>query len=87
MIIEYRKIPQLHWYHFSKFQCDAEKLPPAIAALKYKVFRSHFVSLVLRRSLIQLQNIPSPLNYGLESSNNSYVPIMTDEITCTSCSN
>ena len=57
-------IPQLRWYFFSKFQCDAEKLPPTIAAFKYKVFRSHFVSLVLRRSLIPLQNIPSPLNYG-----------------------
>ena len=71
-------IPRLRWYLFSKFQCDAAKLP---------LFPSHFVLLVLRRSLIPLQNIPSPLNYGWESSNNSSVPIMTDEFTCTTCSN
>ena len=73
-------ISQLRWYLYSKFQCDVEKLPPTAAALKYKIFRSHFVTLVLKRSLNQIQNIPSALNYGWESCDKVYNPIMTDEL-------
>ena len=62
-------IPQLRWY-----------LPPTTAAFKYTVFRSHFITLVLRRSLLPLQNLPSPLNYGWDVSYKSYVPIMSDEL-------
>ena len=73
-------IAQLRWYLFSKYQYDAEKLPPTLSAFKYKVFRSHFVTLVLRRSINPLQNLPSPLNYGWEIIEDSLVPTMTDEL-------
>ena len=75
-----QSIPQLRWYLFSKYQYEAEKLPPTPAAFKYKVFRSHFFTLVLRRSLVALQNLPNPLNYGWEMINNTISPIMTDEL-------
>ena len=29
-------IPQLRWYMFSKYQAQIEKLPPTVAASKYK---------------------------------------------------
>lgn len=73
-------IPQLRWYMFSKFQSDVNKLPPTTAALKYKIFRCHYVALVLRRSLQTIQDLPSQLNFGWESSGNAYTPIMTDEL-------
>ena len=43
-------LPQLRWYLFSKYQLDASSLPPTMSALKYKIFRSHYVSMVLKRS-------------------------------------
>ena len=51
-----------------------------MSALKYKVFRSHYITMVLRRSLLPLQILPSPLNYDWEISDQRYVPIMTDEL-------
>ena len=51
-----QSIPQLRWYLFSKYQYESEKLPPTPSAFKYKVFRSHFFTLVLRHSLVTLQN-------------------------------
>ena len=42
-------IAELRWYQFSKFQTKIDKLPPAASALKYKIFRSHYVALVLKR--------------------------------------
>ena len=43
-------IPELRWYQFSKFQTETDKLPPTVSALMYKIFRSHYVALVLKRS-------------------------------------
>ena len=43
-------LAELRWHLFSKFQQDAEKLPPTMSALKYKVFRVHYVSTTLRKS-------------------------------------
>ena len=65
---------------FSKFQCEISNLPPTNTALKYNIFRCHYVTLVLRRSLSTLQNLPSPLNYGWESSGEAYLPILTDKL-------
>ena len=75
-----KTIPQLRWYLFTKFQCEVSKSPPTTAAFKYKVFRSHYVTLVLKRSLLPMQNLPSPLDYGWERVNTSYLAIMTDEL-------
>ena len=36
----------LRWHLFSKFQKDADKLPPTMSALKYKIFRSNYITLV-----------------------------------------
>ena len=77
-----KNIPQLRWYLYSKFQCESDKLPPTVPALKFKIFRSHFVTLVLRRSLLPLQRLPSPLSYGWELSNSDecIIATMTDEL-------
>ena len=75
-----KTIPQLRWYLFTKFLCEVSKLPPTTAAFKYKVFRSHYVTLVLKISLLPMQNLPSPLDYGWERVNTSYLAIMTDEL-------
>ena len=72
--------PQLRWNMFSKFQCEISNLPPTNTALKCNIFRCHYVTLVLRRSLSTLQNLPSPLNYGWESSGEAYLPILTDKL-------
>ena len=73
-------IPQIRWYLYSRLQCEFNKLPPTQAALKYKIFRCHYVILVLRRAYLAITNLPSPLSYGWEAKDDVYVPIMTDEL-------
>jgi len=73
-------LPKLRWFLFSKFQCSVEKLPATAAALKLKIFRSHYVTLVLRRARINKQSLPSYEGFGWELSNECIVPIMTDEL-------
>ena len=73
-------LAQLRWYFFSKFQSDAAQLPPTMSALKYKIFRSHFVCMVLKRAHLPIQNLPSPEGYGWELNGNSLDPIMTDNL-------
>ena len=48
--------------------------------LKYKIFRCHYISLVLRKSLLTMQELPWPLSYGWESYGDTYKAIMTDEL-------
>ena len=45
-----KSLSQLRWYFFSKYRYEGEKLPPTFSALKYKMFRAHYVTMVLRRS-------------------------------------
>ena len=71
-------IPELRWYQFSKFQTKTDKLPPTASTLKYKIFRSHYVALVLKRSHLSLQNLPPPEYFGWEKIDGELVPIMTD---------
>ena len=73
-------IPSLRWFLFCKNQHDVERLPPTMGALKNKVFRSHYITLVLRRSHLSHQHLPNPLNYGWENLDNILVPIMTDDL-------
>ena len=72
-------IPKLRWYLFPKFQSDISKLPPT-APLKFKIFRSHFISMVLCRACWNFQELPSLENYGWEIRQNKIVAIMTDEL-------
>ena len=73
-------LSELRWYLFSKFQYEAEKLPPTFSALKYKIFRCHFVTMVLRRAHLAIQNLPHAANYGWEDINSSFTPILTDNL-------
>jgi hypothetical protein len=73
-------LPGLRWYLFSKFQNDTEKLPPTMSALKYKIFRRHFVTLVLRRAHLSMQTLPSPTGYGWQTEADSLAAIMTDNL-------
>ena len=57
-------IPELRWYQFSKFQTETNKLPATASALKYNIFRSHYMALVLKRSRLSLQNLPPPEDFG-----------------------
>ena len=73
-------LPQLRWYMFSKYQTDATRLPPTMSALKYKIFRCHYVTKVLKSSHKPLQNLPDPCSFGWEMINESLKPIMTDNL-------
>ena len=59
-----KTIFKLRWYLYSKFQSDIRDLPPTAAALKYKIFRCNYLALVLCKSLLTRQELPSPLSYG-----------------------
>lgn len=72
-------VPKLQWYLFSKFQSDISKLPPTVAALKFKIFRSHFIALVPRRACWNFQQLPSFENYIREIRQDKTGAIMTDE--------
>ncbi|XP_066928999.1 uncharacterized protein [Clytia hemisphaerica] len=73
-------LPQLRWFQFSKCQYDASSLPPTMSALKYKIFRAHFVCMVLKRSHHPFQQLPDPLGYGWELNGTSIDSIMTDNL-------
>ena len=75
-----QKLAELRWHLFSKYQLDTEKLPPTMSALKYKIFRAHYVSMTFCKSNVPLQYLPSAVNYGWENNNDVLVPIMTDNL-------
>ena len=47
---------------------------------KYKIFRSHYITLVLRRAYLAITNLPMPLGYGWEAKDDVYMLIMTYEL-------
>ena len=61
-----RSLADMRWYLFSKFQLEAEKLPRTSSALRYKIFRAHFVTLVFRRAHLPLQHLPQAIDFGWE---------------------
>ena len=73
-------LTDLRWYLFSRYQREAENLPPTFAALKYKIFRAHFITMVLRRASVPLQMLPPAINYGWENSEGQLIPIMTNNL-------
>ena len=46
--------------------------------LASNIYRYHYVTLILHRSLSTIQNLPSPWNYGCHGE--AYLPILTDEL-------
>ena len=69
-------IPELRWYQFSKFQTETDKLPTTVSALKYKIFCSHYMTLVLKRPHLSLQILPPPEDFGWEKIDGELVLIM-----------
>ena len=72
------KIANLRWWLFSKCTTEVAKLSPTLYALKYRIFRSHYVALLLKRCNKPLQNLPDPAGFGWELENGNLVPIMAD---------
>ena len=56
------------------------QLPATMSALKYKIFRSHFVCMVLKQSHKPRQNLPLPEGYDRELNGISLGPIITDNL-------
>ena len=65
----------------SRCQLDVEKLPPTLEALKYKVFRSNFVTMVWKRCHLSHQNFPFTGAYGWEvDDEESFYPNLTNNL-------
>lgn len=62
------------------FQVGAERLPPTMSAIKFKVFRTHYVTLTLKRAHQPFQLLPEATGYGWEQDNDELVAIMTDSL-------
>lgn len=77
---EITTLSQLRWFLFSKYQYHALQLPPTMSALKYKIFRSHYICMTLRKSNVGLQNLPPAQNYGWELNGLTLDPILTDNL-------
>ena len=76
-----RSLADIRWYLFSKLQFEAKKLPPTSSVLKYKIFRTHFITMVLRCAHLLLQNLPEATNFGWEiQDTNDLVPILADNL-------
>ena len=82
LLVYFDTLLKLHWYLYSraKYQTDADRLTPTMGALKYKIFRSHFNTLLLRRSHMPIQNLLSPESYGWEKDDNSLTTIIMDNL-------
>ena len=63
-----------------KKQCKGENPPATLNALKFKIYRSHLVTMVFKRSTESRSNILSLLVFGLEEANGKHQPIMTSII-------
>ena len=75
-----KNIGELRWYIFSKYQNEAEKLPPTATALNHKILRSHYMSLVWKQSRKIHPDLPSPTECGWEEENGHFKPKLTNEL-------
>lgn len=73
-------MPELRWQLFSKHSVEVSKLPPTQAALKYRIFRCHYVCTVLKKCDTPIQDLRDPQGFGWEAKGNSLVPILTDDL-------
>ena len=76
----FESLSKLRWFLFSRHQQEGDKLPPTFSALKYKIFRAHYITMVLRRSIVSIQSLPPAINYGWEFVEEAFSPIMTDNL-------
>ena len=76
-------IAELRWQLFSKKQLTAEKLPPTMGALKWKVKRAYYVASVWKKSLQSFMvEYLDPLNFGWNSNcsnGQQLLPTLTEE--------
>ena len=70
-------IADLRWLLFSKYSCKVSKLPPTMSVLKYRIFRTHYAALILKKCISSIQNLPDQCGFGWELDNGNLVPIMT----------
>ena len=73
------KVTELRWNLYSRNQAEGENLPPTKGALLEHIKRSHFVSLIYKRNLVSIQNLPRPEDYGWTFNEilGIYEPVMT----------
>ena len=57
-------LSDMQWYPFSRKQSEAEKLPLTKAALKYKILRAHYVTMMWKRSDQPNPELPDQCSFG-----------------------
>ena len=57
-------IADLRWLLFSKYSYEVLKLPPATSALKYRIFRAHYASLILKKCTPSIQILPDSCGFS-----------------------
>ena len=57
-------LSELRWYMFLKRQTESTSLPPTRESLRQKVLRSHYTTVVWKKSHIPHQDLPDPEDYG-----------------------
>ena len=64
---------------YSRKQAEGENLPPILGALIEHIKHAHYMAMTYRRNLQNLQNLPSPEDYGwkFDSIRGIYEPVMT----------
>ena len=74
-----QRIPQRRWYQVVfEGSSSWRQVTVRKQQLASNIYRYHYVTLVLHRSLSTIQNLPSPWNYGCHGE--AYLPILTDEL-------
>ena len=75
-----KTIGDLRWYLFSKYQCEPEKLPSTAAALTFKIYRSHYMSMVWKQSRNIHPNLPPPISCGWKEEDGHLKTQHTDQL-------
>ena len=57
-------LSELRWYIFLKRQTESTSLPPTRETLRQKVLRSHYTTVVWKKSHIPHQDLPDLEDYG-----------------------
>ena len=73
-------IADLRWLLFSKYSCEVSKLPQTMRTLKYRIYRTHYPALILKKCISSIQNLPDPCGFGRTLDNGNLVPIMTGDL-------
>ena len=73
-------LDKLRWYMFSKKQLESEKLPSTNPAFLYVVYRSHFMTRVMKSASKCHPHLPDPETHDWKLNEGLYEPIMTDQL-------